>query len=150
MALQVAQLEAWTTYLKQAGLQDEHAATYAENFVNNEMLPESATELDRDVLDELGVKSIGHALAIMKLAKKMKGKEDCKEGDYKTSINSTDPAIAAPRPLAAKPPQAKPPQAKSEMSKPEYRKFVVDWQVYKSISSTVQFKSSLSINATLS
>ena len=63
----------------------------------------------------------------------MKKIEDTKE-DNKTSVNSTAPAIAARKPLAAKTAQAKPPQAKSEMSKPEYRKFLVDWQVYKSIS----------------
>ena len=64
----MAQLARWKDYLLTAGLQDEYAAIYADNVTKNEMLLESATELDRYILEELGVKSIGHALAIMKLA----------------------------------------------------------------------------------
>ena len=51
-------LKVWEDYLRNAGLQEEHASIYADKLVKNDMLPESATELDRNILADLGITSI--------------------------------------------------------------------------------------------
>ena len=119
----------WKSNLTKAGIREEHAARYAKVFAENDINLEAASELDRDYLEELGVKTIGHILAITKMARKLKLEEDGHEASTATPTREATPSLPT-----AKPPQAKPPQAKSEMSKPDFRKFIIDWEVYKSLS----------------
>ena len=46
------------------------ARTYTKTFVEESITKDCLTMIDREVLKELGVTTIGHALAILKLAKK--------------------------------------------------------------------------------
>ena len=68
----MAAIEVWKQYLHKAGIKEEQAEIYADSFVKNELMPESASELDRGYLEELGVKTLGHTITITKLAKQMK------------------------------------------------------------------------------
>ena len=111
----------WKSNLTKAGIRDEHAAKYAKVFAENDINWEAASELDRDYLEELGVKTLGHILAITKMARKLKLEEDGYEANTATSAREATPSLPT-----AKPPQAKPPQAKSEMSNPEFPKFIIN------------------------
>ena len=54
----------------QRGNPEKYAKEYAETFAAQSMSIDTVTELDRDTLSELGVQTIGHALSILKHAKK--------------------------------------------------------------------------------
>ena len=110
--------EQWTAFFKDAGIAESHRDKYAKTFADNEMDTSTATELTRDILAELGVTSIGHVLSILKFSR---------EGDTKPSIPT-----ATSKPSAK--PSLKPPQLASDLTRPQFRKFKVDWGVYKSIS----------------
>ena len=108
-------LNEWKNFMIDAGLSEETAAKYAATLVSNDMIPATAEQLDRDILDEMGIKSIGHALAILKHAKKHH------EPDAK-------PATQHKQPPAAK--AAKAPTLMADRTRPQFRKFKIDWGVY--------------------
>ena len=43
----MAAIEVWKQYLQKAGIKEEYAEKYAKSFVKNELMPESASELDK-------------------------------------------------------------------------------------------------------
>ena len=51
------------------GIPAASARTYAKTFVEESITKDSLTMIDREVHKELGVTTMGHALAILKLAK---------------------------------------------------------------------------------
>ena len=100
----------WTDVFTQAGIAPESAATYAKNFVDENLSQENLAMLDRALLTELGVKTLGDALTIMRLGKSVK----VPESSY----------------TVAKAPMAKPPSLSAEMTQQQFRKFIIDWNVY--------------------
>ena len=98
-----------------AGIPEKDAKEYAETFASQSMSIDTVTELDRNTLNELGVQTIGHALSLLKYAKK---------ADIKPA-KSLGIKAAAP----------KPPQLVADLTRPQFRKFRIDWDVYKKISS---------------
>ena len=58
------------SYLPKLVFQLTSARTYAKTFVEESITKDSLTMIDQEVLKELGVTTMGHALAILKLAKK--------------------------------------------------------------------------------
>ena len=102
------------TFMINAGIPEKHAKEYSDIFAEQSMSIDTVTELDRDTLTELGVATIGHALSILKHAKK---------ADIKPA-KSLGIKTAAP----------KPPQLVADLTRPQFRKFRIDWDVYKKIS----------------
>ena len=110
----MASAEIWMTFMINAGIPEKHAKEYSDIFAAQSMSIDTVTELDRDTLTELGVATIGHALSILKHAKK---------ADIKPA-KSLGMKTAAP----------KPPQLVADLTRPQFRKFRIDWDVYKKIS----------------
>ena len=52
------------------GIPVDSARTYAKTFMEESITKDSLTMIDQEVLKELGVTTMGHALAILKLANK--------------------------------------------------------------------------------
>ena len=59
----------WQELLTKIGISADSAKTYAKTFVEENITKDSLTMIDWEVLKELGVTTMGHALAILKLAK---------------------------------------------------------------------------------
>ena len=59
----------WQELLTKIGIPAESARTYAKTFVEESITKDSLTMIDQEVLKELGVTTMGHVLAILKLAK---------------------------------------------------------------------------------
>ena len=119
MALRTTEPE-WEEFLEDAGIPGKEAKTYAKACMDNRNT--CPTDLSKDILKELGISIIGDILAITKHAQadedsKQDGRMACEQLKATAKTKST----------------AKPPQVKAEMTKPEYRKFLVDWTVYKSL-----------------
>ena len=106
----------WESFFKEAGIEASSSSTYATTFVTNKIThPE---ELTRDILKELGIRVVGDAMAIIRHAKTMETnkkveKKETAEHQFK--------------------PQISPPKIQAEMTSASFRKFRVDWQVYKQI-----------------
>ena len=60
----------WQELLTKIGIPADSAMTYAKTFVEESITKDNLTMIVREVLKELGVTTKGHALAILKLAKK--------------------------------------------------------------------------------
>ena len=60
----------WQELLTKIGIPADSARTYAKTFVEESITKDSLTMIDWEILKELGVITMGHALAILKLAKK--------------------------------------------------------------------------------
>jgi len=116
--------EDWAQYFAAAGIPNAQSTTYAKLFVDNRIGDPS--DLTKDLLKEIGVTIVGDIIAIMN-----------KSNDSKTGAGTSQLAThdTAPSP-AAKPQSVNAPQLRSDMTHPEYRKFRVDWTVYKTLTKT--------------
>ena len=111
----MALLKSWKNFMQDAGIPESDSDTYAQELTTNQISISSAPELTRELLTELKVKSIGHALSIIRHAK---------HTDTKPSTQTA----------TAKPANVKPPQLSADITHPQFRKFKIDWNVYKTIS----------------
>ena len=78
------------------------------------MTMQGLSALDRGILSELSVEAIVDALTIL-------------------SLKNKSPATGVNPSTFARPPAAKLPQLTLEMTKPQFRKFIIDWNVFTSI-----------------
>ena len=111
--------EEWQSFFEEAGIDTEAAKEYSKTFMKNKIkYPE---ELTREILKDLDVKIVGDALAIMRQSKANEIKEPQtihKNHDDKASNFK---------------PQISPPKIQQEMTSAAFRKFKIDWEVYKKI-----------------
>ena len=122
MALQLRDKPAWTTFLTEAGIPATEADTYADIFINNRITDNNIKSLTAQHLTELQITVLGDRLSIL--------------GHVKTKF-PTDTSTAASDTSGYRPPGAaaglKPPDICNEMTHPQFRKLLVDWDVYKGI-----------------
>ena len=105
---QVNQCSSWCCeLLTKIGIPADSARNYAKTFMEESITKDSLTMIDREVLKELGVTTMGHVLAILKLAKEQ-------------------PLISDSH---TKAPAVKLPQLHSGMTSQQFRKFRIDWEV---------------------
>ena len=108
MALQTgSDLTDWKSIFTNAGIITASAKIYAQTFSSEGITRDTMHMLDRTMLKELGIKSMGDVLIILKLAKE----------------NLASPTTHVK-------PTAKPPQLNSEMTPQQFRKFEIDWDVF--------------------
>ena len=116
-------LQQWETYLLDAGIPAEAATVYAKSFVDNRITLELLPTIDRAFLRDLGINIIGDIMKILHHAK-------TGTPDSTTSINTT--LISTTGPTASHK-SARLPTIASDMTHPQFRKFKIDWAVYKQI-----------------
>ena len=131
MALQSDPESTWKKFFLDAGVgSEELRARYTTTFIENGITAASLPLLDKETLIELGVDIIGHRLGILNLAKPIQ-----------TAITPGPPQIAQilqstpPTPTSKASVSAKLPTLTSEMTHPQFRKFKIDWKVYKTLTS---------------
>ena len=115
--------ESWASFLQSAGIPSADSGTYAKLLSENRITDHH--DLTKEVLKEIGIRRVGDIIAIIKFCGKptMEQNEDAE----------------SPRPLhgskqqPSKPPTATAPQVNAEMTHPEFRKFRVDWRVFKTL-----------------
>lgn len=117
--------ESWTTFLQEAGIPSADSITYAQLLTENRITDHH--DLTRDVLKDVGIKVVGDIIAILKFSNTPTAEHDS------TTAELPGPLFSRRPPLLSKPPTATAPQVKAEMTHPEFRKFRVDWQVFKSL-----------------
>ena len=98
----------WQELITKIGIPADSARTYAKTFVEESITKDSLTMIDREVLKELGVTTMGHALAILNLANEQPLISD---GYTKASA-------------------VKLPQLHPGMTSQQFRKFRIDWEVF--------------------
>lgn len=96
---------------------------YAKNFAENKMTKAGLAVLDRTTLSDLGVTTLGHAMAILAL-----GQRPAVPTTPATPTGVMAPATAMPS--YAKTPAATAPQILESMTLQQWRKLTVDWQVF--------------------
>ena len=116
MALRTTEVE-WTEIFKAAGIPDESSVRYAKVFVENGLSRNDLADLDKPTLTELTITTLGDQFAILRLGKN--------EGN----VTDTKPSYKNPSASAS----IKLPSVTSEMTHPQFRKFLVDWKVYRMI-----------------
>ena len=114
MALQIGS-DDWQELLTKIGIPVASAMTYAKNFLKESITKDSLTMIDREVLKELGVTTMGHAIAILKLVK-----------EQPLTSNNYTKAHAV-----------KLPQLHSGRTSQQFRKFRIDWEVFVRMTNTL-------------
>ena len=126
MALRLGDEPAWKNFLTAASIPDEIAAKYAKILVENRLTEATISQLTVEHLTAINITVVGDILAIL--------------GHIQTVLSS--PALQAPHVESTtstaaqfKPPPAaiKLPSVSSNMTHPQFRKFLIDWTVYKKI-----------------
>lgn len=111
----------WRTFFLSIGIPDTASQTYAKSFHDNRVNEELLPSLDKPLLTDLGITVIGDILKILNHIKQLTPRIK----SALTTIPSTPQSKAPP---------AKLPEINSEMTRPQFRKFKIDWEVYKNIS----------------
>ena len=106
----------WKRFFVESDIPGTECENYAEIMASNRITDPS--DLTRDLLKELGVTVAGDIISIMKKA------TITDQADTKRATNLT--STSRPRPTSVKPPELK-----SEMTHPEFRKYRIDWGVFK-------------------
>lgn len=114
----------WEKYLRDAGIPEEAAHQYAKSFTENRMTFEILPSMDRSFLRDLGITVIGD---IMKILQHVSSSSTPDSTTYAT----TNPTPSV-KPTASHK-SAKLPSITSDMTHPQFRKFKIDWAVYKQI-----------------
>ena len=114
--------ESWTNFIIAAGIPPEESATYANAFVENRLTESSLPELTKEYLKDLGINLIGDIITILKHIQ-----------THLQTVNSTNANPTLPRETVVKS-NIPPPQLHADMTHPQFRKFKIDWDVYKKIS----------------
>ena len=111
-------VEAWGAFFSKAGIPATESARYAQAFSDNR-IPEPS-DITKELLKDMGITVLGDIIQIMKAAR---GKEEQGEsGPPKKS------------PISAKAPPVTAPQLKPDMTHAEFRKFTIDWGVFRKLS----------------
>ena len=120
--------EEWTNFIIAAGFQPEDSATYATAFIENQLTKSSLPALTKEYLKDLGITIIGDIITILKHITTYISHQHSPTG----SVKETNPSN--PRETIVKSTNISPPKLESQMTHPRFRKFKVDWNVYKKIS----------------
>ena len=107
---------AWEGFFHAANIPSAECTTYAEIMHSNRITDPS--DLTKELLKELGITIAGDIISILKNATSNEQKPNLR----------VDTPVPRPRPTAVKPPDVK-----SEMTHPEFRKYKVDWGVFKKL-----------------
>jgi hypothetical protein len=110
----------WETFLRNAGIPNNEATTYATTFVTNRITNENIGDLTKEDLTDLGITIIGDIKNIMRHSQQ-----------HRVPIPATEPEI--PSASYMKTPAAKLPELSADMTHPQFRKFQMDWSVFKRI-----------------
>ena len=105
----------WKDFLLKAKIPENAIEKYTKLFIDNEIITPS--HLSKEVLKELGISVLGHVLAISKEAETM-------EKPQASSSSSNSKYFT---------PKVELPRIKIQMTSAEFRKFKLDWEVYKTI-----------------
>ena len=120
MALQLKDEPSWIEFLSDAGVPATEATGYAKMFVDNRINERTVKNITETQLNQLGITVLGDVLAIL---------DHVKASKLQSGVaNSTSTHVYRPPPTTVKMPTIL-----SEMTRPQFRKFRVDWDVYKKI-----------------
>ena len=106
----------WKTFLDRVGIPEPASNNYATMFADNRI--QKYTDLTKDTLKELGVTVLGDIIAISRAAKELGPQAPIQE--EKAQKSHFKPKVELPR-------------LKGLMTAAEFRKFKLDWEVYKTI-----------------
>ena len=125
MALRLDTEAQWEDFLKEADIPEEEATQYAKIFKDNRIKAAALPDLTDVLLKTLGITIIGDILAIIRHAKAQS--QPVPTQQQAPVAQTLAPAFKAP--TAA----ARLPTITADMTHQQYRKFRVDWEVYKQI-----------------
>ena len=118
MALSLKNEKAWETHLTKLGIPKPESTTYAQIFIANRI--EDPTYLSKEDLRDMNITIMGDILAIIK---KPKRKTTPTEEEHSSETHARAQKMQS-IPL---------PKVTAQMTQHEFRKFKVDWSVYKKI-----------------
>ena len=113
--------EDWLQYMLGCNILSAESEKYAETLVNNRV--QDASDLSKELLHDLGITVIGDVLAIIRNAK-LKNQD---QKPHPSTLEHSETTLKS----KYKPSNATLPKVNPEMTHPEYRKFLVDWEVFK-------------------
>ena len=123
MALQLNTEPSWKHFLLASGIPDNESAEYSKIFVENRINEVVILDITADHLKAMDITVVGDILSILRHAKTLLPPQ--------TPVpDSTTPSSQVYRPPRA---MVKLPNIVSEMTHPQFRKFGIDWDVYKKI-----------------
>ena len=125
MALRLRSEPEWVTFLTAANIPETEAATYAKKLVDNRCTENTLSQLTAEHLRAIEITVLGDVLSIL--------------GHAKTVLSSPSPQLPADSTVSTVPPFKPPtaavklPSITPNMTHPQFRKFAIDWTVYKKI-----------------
>ena len=126
----------WTIFLQAAGIPTTEAATYAKILMDNRINEKSVCDLTTDLLQQLKITVLGDQLSIIRHAKTLQSAPIATaDSTGHTSASQPTDTATAPVTNTRRTPSItmKIPNISNEMTHPQFRKFRIDWSVFKKI-----------------
>ena len=123
MALRLRDKPEWKKFLEDAGVADTVADDYADKFVENRMTENILPSITEETLTKLTITALGDVYGILQHIKSKSSTTSSATSSASTEHDRHRPASTA----------AKLPEISSEMTHPQFRKVLVDWDVFKRI-----------------
>ena len=117
--------KAWESALTKAGVSPASSKVYAASFATAKLTLSNLVMIDKETLQELGVTVLGDILSVLQLAKQQAA----------TAV----PAASSTQ-ASVKLPSVKAPQLHAEMTAQQFRKFKVDWSVFREMTNIPEEK----------
>ena len=116
MALTSTTQQQWESFLRAAGIPDAQNTEYTAKLIANRVSTWNITDFERQDFHDLEITAIGDIKNILRHAK-------ATSTTTATDIVPTAPAIKAPAAVL--------PRIDADMTKPQFRKFRIDWSMFK-------------------
>ena len=120
--LDLSAADDWIEFLKNTTIPEDLISKYASLFVENAIDARTAVLMDKASLGEIGIKPMGHRLSIIDKLTTLKPENKPPSNAIDTYKNDPSAKITAKLPTLHK-----------DMTHPQFRKFSVDWGVYKDL-----------------
>ena len=121
MAHRLRDESAWTIFFTDAGIPLPEAEMYAKTFIENRLTEVGLVDLSSEHLTSLNITVLGDRLAILRHGKSFSQLVSPTMQNALVETHAFKPAAAT----------AKLPPVTSDMTHPQFRKFLIDWGVYK-------------------
>ncbi len=114
----------WAAKLQEVEIPEDHAKVYAKRLVDARINEANIKDIDKETLkNDLQINIFGDILAILRIARPVAVPQQIPPLLPMQNITPDNPLLKAQT--------MKPPSVTSEMSQPQFRKFKIDWTIYK-------------------
>ena len=130
-------MEQWELLFREAGIPALETQTYVKTFIDNRIIETALPDLSKEYFTDLGFSGIGHILGMIRYCKALSTERSTAVTSEQALLSShaasSTTSLSQPADVLTKLSPIKLPHASTSIINQGFRKFKIDWGVFKSI-----------------